>query len=130
MSFIYYLDIIGIVLFIEDKHMVRGALTNKNVCLKLLSLIIGIVFHTLAFPIYLSIVLYILHWPTYCFTPFCANSCSSHQPLTVPAWNDMTDFFKTMWPAYNQIFGFTSLRVTSHKGILTIILFLWFLLLL
>nr|QIA97922.1 hypothetical protein AP_R.00g000200-v1.0.a3 [Amaranthus palmeri] len=40
---------------------------------------------------------------------------SSHQPLTISAWNDLSDYFKEKPIAYS-IFGFTSLRVTSHKG--------------
>ncbi|CAO2814501.1 unnamed protein product [Amaranthus hypochondriacus] len=40
---------------------------------------------------------------------------SSHQPLTISAWNDLADFFKEK-PVSYPIIGFTSLKVTSHKG--------------
>ncbi|XP_057533030.1 replication protein A 70 kDa DNA-binding subunit B-like [Amaranthus tricolor] len=72
-------DIIGVVLFIGDKRMVKGAFEKQNSVSEII-----------------------------------ITDHSSHQPLTVSAWNDMADFFKTK-PAENQIIGFTSLRVTSHN---------------
>ncbi|CAO2826094.1 unnamed protein product [Amaranthus hypochondriacus] len=40
---------------------------------------------------------------------------SSHQPLTILAWNDLSCFFDNSLDS-NPIVGFTSLKLTSHKG--------------
>ncbi|CAO2828015.1 unnamed protein product [Amaranthus hypochondriacus] len=40
---------------------------------------------------------------------------SSHQPLTISAWNDLSCFFDNSLDS-NPIVGFTSLKLTSYKG--------------
>ena len=109
MTLFYFSDVLGIVLFVNDVRIVHGAFGQQNNVCEIL-----ITDHRYSINQKWFFISWINTNNIHCVFMFIKKN-SSHQPLTVSAWNDIADFFKEK-PLSYPIIGFTSLKVTPQKG--------------